>query len=178
MATCKTTEERFWSKVNFFGPSVTHVEGIGNCWLWTGASGPHGYGGFGVRANLHLRAHRYSWEWTYGPIPDGLLVLHRCDVRLCVRPDHLWVGTQRENLVDMIAKGRGPTGERNGAHTMPHRVPRGAGQRTAKLTDEKVREARWRRMAGDRVVDIAADMGVVPSLITGICLGYRWKHVT
>jgi hypothetical protein len=52
-------------------------------------------------------AHRMSWEMHFGPIPEGMLVLHHCDVRRCVRPDHLFLGTARDNTRDMIAKGRG-----------------------------------------------------------------------
>lgn len=89
--------ERFWEK----------VEKTEGCWLWT-ASTRNGYGqiALGGRGNPVLYAHRVSYEMHHGPIPDGLVVMHTCDVRSCVRPDHLTVGTQAENLADMVAKGR------------------------------------------------------------------------
>ena len=70
-------------------------------------------------------AHRASWIMEFGPIPDGLLVLHKCDVRNCVRPGHLFLGTYKDNMDDMYAKGRGPTGDKNGSRTRPQRRPFG-----------------------------------------------------
>lgn len=96
-------EDRFWSKVNK----------TDTCWLWTATKTHGGYGL--VKANGRQGVvHRMAWELTNGPIPSGLLVCHRCDVRNCVRPDHLFLGTAKENTQDMLAKGRRPpfTGER------------------------------------------------------------------
>jgi hypothetical protein len=73
--------------------------------VWIGAVGRHGYGVFAPR-HATVRAHRYAWELTNGPIPTGLVVAHRCDNTRCVRPDHLFLATQAENLADMRAKGR------------------------------------------------------------------------
>ena len=108
---------RFWSKVK------KHRR----CWLWTGSRDRHPrgkgftYGTFGVGSRTdnsckHLKAHRVAWELTYGPIPKGKKVLHRCDVPHCVRPDHLFIGTQADNMDDMMKKGRGVqhTGEKHG----------------------------------------------------------------
>jgi hypothetical protein len=79
-----------------------------HCWEWVGPIGAGGYGAFGAadRAGLPQRAHRASWIIHFGPIPDGLNVLHHCDNRPCVRPSHLFLGTQADNIHDMIAKGR------------------------------------------------------------------------
>lgn len=85
--------DRFWSK----------VDPTGHCWLWMGALNEHGYG---VIHGPERLAPRTAWELTFGSIPDGLDVLHRCDNPPCVRPSHLWLGTQRDNTADMIAKGR------------------------------------------------------------------------
>ena len=94
-------EVRFWRQVN-------KTDG---CWLWTGHPMKHGgYGAIGViygGKTRMIRAHRFSWEIHNGPIPTGLCVLHSCDTPLCVRPDHLFLGTQQENLEDMRRKGRG-----------------------------------------------------------------------
>lgn len=94
-------DQRFWSKVNK----------TSNCWEWTGYRQKIGYGSIGVGSRLDgtkraILAHRFSYELHFGPISDGLKVLHTCDNRACVRPDHLWLGTQLDNVRDMIQKGR------------------------------------------------------------------------
>lgn len=90
---------RFWNK----------VERTPTCWLWR-ASTVKGYGQFAAPRELgghpHIYAHRMAWILTNGPIPDNRSVLHRCDIPLCVRPDHLFLGTQADNLNDARAKGR------------------------------------------------------------------------
>lgn len=95
--------ERFWRYV------VPMMDDRG-CWEWTGAlkgGSSLSYGIFGK----HDRAHRVSWEINCGPIPAGLFVLHRCDNASCVNPRHLFLGTQRQNMHDMLAKGRSKTSE-------------------------------------------------------------------
>lgn len=89
--------ERFWKCVNISE----------NCWLWQGPIGTGNYGTFRSRAR-RLRAHRVSYFITYSIDPGLLLVCHHCDERLCVRPDHLFVGTQKDNLSDASRKGRMP----------------------------------------------------------------------
>lgn len=87
-------EDRFWSKVN-------KTDG---CWVWTGATA-RGYGI--ILHDGHMwRAPRLSYLWAYGDLPDGLLVCHACDNPACVRPDHLFLGTQQDNVDDKMAKGR------------------------------------------------------------------------
>lgn len=76
-----------------------------DCWEWTGACFPNGYGHI-VQGGKHLLTHRVSYELAFGAVPDGLCVLHRCDNRRCVRPDHLFLGTHQENMDDMRKKGR------------------------------------------------------------------------
>lgn len=95
-------ETRFWS----------HVDKTGDCWLWTASvfKDRYGYGKFNAASEKPTRvvyAHRFSWELANGPIPDGLWVLHHCDNPPCVRPDHLFLGTQSANVADMHSKGRG-----------------------------------------------------------------------
>ena len=93
----RPAEIRFWEKVNK----------TDTCWLWTAQRTTGGYGVFRIRnPRAQTTAHRVAWEMAHGPIPDGLNVCHHCDTPSCVRPDHLFLGTQRENLRDMTVKGR------------------------------------------------------------------------
>lgn len=74
------------------------------CWIWTGAAGRY-YGGVTINKK-HFDAHRASWILHFGDIPEGMRVLHRCDVTLCVNPSHLFLGTAKDNTHDMLKKGR------------------------------------------------------------------------
>nr|WP_087475466.1 HNH endonuclease signature motif containing protein [Nitrospira cf. moscoviensis SBR1015] len=96
------------------------------CWLWTGGSSTRGYGQFRMLGR-GWRAHRAAWTIYRGPIPDGLHVLHKCDVTSCVNPDHLFLGTPLDNARDKESKGRGnqPRGLRNGRYTKPWATCRG-----------------------------------------------------
>lgn len=101
-------EYRFWQKVNkyttIYGDSGQYPT---ICWEWCASLKNHyGYGGFRDNGRVIL-AHRYSWELTYGLIPDNLCVLHKCDNPKCVRPCHLFLGTISDNSIDMFEKNRG-----------------------------------------------------------------------
>jgi hypothetical protein len=86
---------RFWAQ----------VEKTESCWLWKGGRDPHGYGQIHI-GNKPLKAHHFSYQLTFGPIPPGLCILQRCQSPACVNPQHLFLGTQQENLADMLRKGR------------------------------------------------------------------------
>jgi len=151
-----TEEQRFFTHV------VCDLET--GCWLWTASalSGQAGYGGFARRHRQSALAHHVSWEFAYGPIPPGLNVLHRCDVRICVRPDHLFLGTQLDNVQDRDAKGRGSYGE------LHHH---------AKLTDADVVAIRQRWPHGATQACLAHEFGVRPSQIANIVHRRSWKHL-
>ena len=147
-------ENGFWAR----------VRKSDGCWLWTGSSGPNRYGE--VRLNgRRMGAHRMAWILAYGAIPDGISVLHHCDNPPCVRPDHLFLGTDNDNIQDMIRKGRNRpgSGERHALH---------------KLTDEKV--ARIRAIyaqGGVSQIELATEYGVDESVISRAITGRTWKHV-
>ena len=86
---------RFWAKVNKTSA----------CWNWKTGKYSAGYGAFSLHG-YNTRAHRFAWELAYGQIPEGLEVCHHCDNPACVRPDHLFLGTQKQNIRDGINKGR------------------------------------------------------------------------
>ncbi len=183
---------RFWAQVDKAGP-IHPVLGT-RCWEWTGGQ-DQGYGRLTVRG-VQTRAHRYSYTLYNGPIPDSLNVCHRCDRPSCVQPNHLFVGTDADNVADMVAKGRQAagnrhgsvthpesraTGERHGQHTHPERTARGEANGQAKLSEEQVREIRRRCRKGCRVngqVALAREYGVSQALISLIILGEAWTHVT
>lgn len=115
--------ERFWSKVDKQGPLGRGVDGtMTPCWLWTGAikqdapakgAGPNGgYGHFRLGHRV-LRAHKVAWALLRGAIARGLYLMHSCDRRACVNPDHLKAGTHDENMAEMVARGRHRNGWRD-----------------------------------------------------------------
>lgn len=115
------------------------------CWLWTGSKVRNGYGQCGFRGKTS-RAHRVAWTLFVGPIPDGMFVCHRCDVRHCVNPEHLFLGTAADNTCDMIRKNR---------HSFGLRLSR------IKLTPEQVAEIQARHGAGDiSMRSLGRDYGV------------------
>jgi len=145
---------RFWSK-------VVRTSDPDGCWLWGDSCNAGGYGHFTLRGRWY-RAHRVMYELVFGPIPQGKVVCHRCGVRSCVRPSHLFVGSQRDNIRDAVGKGRAARGELNGQ---------------AKLTAADVRRIRTMLAAGRRQSDIASLFGVRRTEISRIATGSRWAHI-
>ena len=137
------------------------------CRFWSGNTNGR-YGVVYIRGGRgQVYVHRLTWENTRGPIPDGLFVLHRCDNPLCYEPDHLWLGTQHDNLLDARNKGRLPDARRFG-------VANGR----AKLTPQQVIEIRSSVGLGkESQYQAAARYGVSRSLIRYILAGTIWRSV-
>lgn len=142
---------RFWLKVN-------KTDG---CWLWTGSAISAGYGHIGIwKRQTTVYAHRASWIMHNGPIPDGLHVLHDCpgkDNPLCIRPEHLWLGTHKDNMGDMAQKGM-------------------AAQ--AKMNPDQILQIRYmREQNGMTHKALGLLFGLDRSVISDIVHRRTWKHV-
>jgi hypothetical protein len=180
--TCRypgSIEDRFWAKVDRNGPIPPRCPELGPCWPWAGSKSPLGYGNAWNGTRL-VRASRMAYEFTYGPMEDGKESCHRCDYPPCCRPDHIFAGTHRENMLDLVTKGyrRESSGIRNGAYTHPERMPRGERHGHARLTEDDVREIRRLYAAGSaRQVDIAAQFGVPQTNVSSIVRRKAWAHV-
>jgi len=147
--------KRFWKYVTS-GP-------FDECWIWQGGVNTSGYGI--MRAGGRSEgAHRVSWEIHFGPIPDGLQCLHRCDVRNCVNPYHLFLGTHQDNMDDMVSKGR-------------DRQLIGESHHSAKLTASQVIEIRALAAQGAPQPEIAKRFGITQSNVSQIVLYKSWKHI-
>lgn len=139
-----STEERFWA----------NVRKTETCWLWTKGVSRRGYGVF-YFGDTSAPAHRYAWALSFGEIPASLNVCHKCDNPPCVRPDHLFVGTQADNMKDMVQKGRS-------AHVF------GLEANSAKLSDEQVLAVRDEILAGSEAAEVSKKFGIAKSYVSGI----------
>lgn len=148
-----------------FNNQVTKTK---TCWIWKGAIGSKGRGYICVKPGKRQQVHRFSYEYYIGKIPTGLLVCHHCDNPLCVRPSHLFVGTDQDNKNDMVAKGRSTKG-------------RMAGEKHpfAQLTDFEALEIKRLFASGDySQKELKNKFSVSYSVIHGIVREKRWKHLT
>lgn len=133
------------------------------CWTWGGPVSAYGYGMIRTGGRgAHVYAHRLSYELHRGEIPPKMFVCHTCDVRTCVNPNHLFLGTHDDNRRDMIAKGRNARGERAGG---------------AKLTEAQAVEIIEALGRGEGAASLARRYRVNRGAITGIKRGHNWKHL-
>jgi hypothetical protein len=141
------------------------------CWIFTGASNEFGYGivGTGGRGMPTDRTHRITYKHFHGEIPNGMFVCHECDVPSCCNPNHLFLGTNQDNVDDMVKKGRNSKPPRN-----PHVV--GSAHPSSKLAEWQVVEIRLMHERGVKQKDIAAQYGVVHQTISKIVNNKRYKN--
>ena len=154
--------DRFWLK----------VDKTDGCWWWTGCLNSGGYGDIGLSGeHRNTRAHRLSWVIHNGDIPNGLYVLHKCDNRSCVNPDHLFLGTNQENMDDMWRKGRG---SRLYGATSPN----------CRLSTKQVDEIRERHIAGihpargtgSSTSELANEFGITKTYVWQLT-NHKWRNV-
>lgn len=155
-------EERLWEKVR-------RSDG---CWEWQGSGTVSGYGRLRL-GQLRFVAHRVAYELTYGPIPAGLIVCHRCDNPPCCNPEHLFVGTPADNARDRDAKGRTSRGPR---HAATLKIRRGSAV-SSKLTEQDVLAIRLAPRHIGEQKRLAEQYGVHSSVISRIVTRQTWTHV-
>ncbi len=143
------------------------------CWLWT-KSVIRGYGTLGAGICGQARAHRAAYEAFIGPIPDGMVVCHRCDVPRCINPSHLFLGSQADNIMDMVSKKR----HSNGRISKHPNMPKGERMGQAKLTDAIVADIRRRARSGEGFRALSREFGVDHAIISLAARGITWSHVT
>lgn len=147
---------------------------VTGCLLWTGAVDGNGYGQI-KSGRVGLRAHRVAWEFFRGPIPEGMFICHRCDVPRCCNPEHLFVGTARDNVIDKIKKGRGRPVLR------PKRVPKdsdfNAGEKNgnSKLTRRRVDLIRRLAASGMTYRAISARLKVPHTTVGAVVRRETWR---
>lgn len=152
----KSDADRFWSKVD---KRAAH-----ECWLWKASKQHKGYGQFRMIINgidEMWKAQRIAWYLTHNQWPGALYVLHKCDVRACVNPAHLLLGTNDDNVADRVAKDRTAYGEASKANT---------------ITVKDAITIRWRRFAGETCTALANEYGISASQVGRIGRIVTWRH--
>jgi HNH endonuclease len=154
----------------------SHVDKSGECWKWTGSILESGYGQFRPGSSClktkRWRAHRYSWVLFHGPIPDGLKVLHKCDNRKCVNPDHLFLGTDLDNVRDCISKGRGK-------HALNGKYKRNVNNISSKITQIQADEIRYIYLNCPNISQqcIANQFGINQRSVSNIIRNKTWSKI-
>jgi predicted XRE-type DNA-binding protein len=145
---------RFWSK----------VDASGDCWLWTATRQGSGYGWYALDGgNGGIASHRFAYTVQNGKIPEGLYVCHKCDVRICVNPSHLFLGTAYDNSQDMFRKGRATVGEKHS---------------NSKLSEKDIIQIREIYKSGEmNQIELAKKFKTVQSRISRIVNRSTWRHL-
>ena len=151
--------ERFWH--------YTDKKSNNECWEWKGSTHRNGYGAFKLGGKSY-KAHRYSWTLHYGEIPKGLCVCHHCDNRKCVNPNHLFLGTQKDNIADAEQKGR---------RTNVKIFQKGSEHPNAKLNEKLVHQIKQLYKKKKRQCEIARIFNIDRRQIHSIISENTWNHV-
>jgi hypothetical protein len=139
------------------------IKSENECWPWIGYKDKDGYGTFNPKSKILIKAHRFSWALSYGKIPDGMGVLHKCDNPSCCNPRHMFLGTPTDNDLDRDQKGRQARGERSG---------------NSKLKESDIIEIRKLYDMGYSQEKISIQFGVSQTTISSIMTGRTWFHNT
>ena len=149
------TESRFWAKVK-------KLDGIDSCWVWIARQDDDMYGRFCYNGKT-IKATHYSWKlYTGRLVPKSLIICHKCDHPYCVNPNHLFIGTRKDNSEDMVSKGRSSMGEKQGL---------------SKLTEGQVRLIRELRLSGITTKQLSNQFSCSKNTIGDICRGKTWTHI-
>ncbi len=138
--------------------SIVRIPETG-CWIWMKSLNNGGYGHTTFGRENSLLAHRASYEQKYGKIPNGIFALHSCDIKSCVNPDHIFLGTQQDNMTDKVNKNRQANGEKHGR---------------SKLTKEQAIEAKF---SNEKASVLANRFNCSAVMIRQIRSGLYWKHL-
>lgn len=153
----QNSAERFWKRVAVASKEV--------CWVWTGGKGRGGYGQTTFNYK-HKAAHRAAWEVTFGEIPSGMMVCHRCDNPPCCNPHHLFLGSNSENQLDSVKKKRSRAARQDGESNY-----------MAKLTENEVLEIRRRRGAGESGASLSREFGISQGALCQAYKGTTWRLI-
>ena len=177
----KTVDERFDEK--------WHKDSSG-CFLWHAGAHPRGYGVFAVTSKKLIPAHRYAYQRRYGEIPSGMNICHKCDTPSCVNPDHLFAGTQADNMRDAANKNRVKSGDESPSRLHPELISAGVrkwakehperlarGEKRSKLSADDIRAIRLLCADGVPQTTIAARYSIHQVSVSMINLRKRWRHV-
>lgn len=164
------SKNKFMSPIDRFWSAIIRGESLDACWGWRG-------GGFGPQNRPAIKKHgvriyaaRFSWELSFGPIPEGMLVLHKCDNPRCTNPRHLFLGTQSENLYDSVAKGR---------YNKEARASHGEANGSARISEEDVREIRRLYVKGKKglITMLAKRFEITTTQVRNIGKRKSWRLV-
>lgn len=180
-----TLAERFATKVDKNGPIPKACPQRGPCHVWTGARTRGGYGHIVIGSRLdgsrkYLRAPRAALLLSGRPLRPGKRALHHCDNAWCVNPDHIYEGTQADNVADMVRRGRcnpNTAPAQRALRLHPEKRPHGSRHHRAKLTEASVRKIRALKRSGHTLVHIAALYGISFSQAGRVASGKHWKSV-